>query len=94
VVAWRNDNMLALPHITGSECISLLEQLGYRAQKRAGGLASLRRGINVVIVPENATLSPALVAAILRSADVDPLDFLDALEEHGPTPSMPPSKVA
>jgi hypothetical protein len=86
--------MLALPHISGSECIALLLQLGYRAQKRGSGLVSLRRGINVVIVPENATLSPALVAAILRSADVDPLDFLQVHEERGPTPSLPPSKVA
>lgn len=86
--------MLALPHITGTECITVLEQLGYRAQKRASGLASLRRGINVVIVPESATLSPALVAAILRSADVDPLDFLAVHESRGPRPSWPPSKVA
>lgn len=86
--------MLALPHITGSECIAILEQLGYRAQKRASGLASLRRGANVVIVPENATLSPALLGAILRSAQIDPLDFLNVHEERGPTPSLPPSQVA
>jgi hypothetical protein len=41
----------------------------------------------MVIVPENATLSPALVAAILRTAKVEPLDFLSAIEVE-PASSM------
>jgi predicted RNA binding protein YcfA (HicA-like mRNA interferase family) len=86
--------MLALPHVSGAECISVLERLGFRPLDRGGGLASLRRNTNVVVVPESATLSPALIAAILRSADVDPLDFLRVLEDDGPTPSRAPPKVA
>lgn len=72
----------------------MLERLGYRRARAAGGLASLRRGAAVVVVPESATLSPAVIAAILRSADVEPLDFLLALDEEGPTPSHAPPKVA
>ena len=84
--------MLALPHVSGTECITALTtRFGYRLRSRAGGLASLASGANVVIVPENATLSPALVAAILRTAKVDPLDFLSAVD-CDPTPSVP--KVA
>jgi predicted RNA binding protein YcfA (HicA-like mRNA interferase family) len=86
--------MLALPHVSGTECIKVLERLGYRPQRRAGGLASLRREANVVVVPESATLSPAVIGAILRSANVDPLDFIRVLEEDGPTPSHAPPKVA
>lgn len=86
--------MLALPHVSGTECIHVLERLGYRPLKRGGGLASLRREANIVVVPESATLGPVLVAAILRSADVDPLDFLRVLEDEGPTPSHAPSRVA
>jgi predicted RNA binding protein YcfA (HicA-like mRNA interferase family) len=86
--------MLALPHVSGTECIEVLERLGYRPQRRAGGLASLRRDANVVVVPESATLSPAVIGAILRSANVDPLDFIRVLEEYGPTPSRAPPRVA
>jgi predicted RNA binding protein YcfA (HicA-like mRNA interferase family) len=86
--------MLALPHVSGTECIMVLERLGYRRARAAGGLASLRREANIVVVPESATLSPAVIAAILRSADVDPFDFLRVLDEEGPTPSHAPPKVA
>lgn len=86
--------MLALPHVSGTECIKVLEQLGYRRLKRGSGLASLRREANIVVVPESATLGPAVVAAILRSADVDPFDFLHVLEDGAPTPSHAPPKVA
>jgi len=83
--------MLALPHVSGTECVDALVRLGYRPHKRAGGLASLRRGANTVIVPESTVLSPAVVAAILRSADIDPLEFLRVLDdEDGPAPSHAP----
>lgn len=72
----------------------VLERLGYRPMKRAGGLASLRREANLIVVPESATLSPAVVAAILRSANVEPFDFLRVLDEESPTPSHAPPKVA
>lgn len=86
--------MLALPHVSGTECIDVLVRLGYRPLRRSGGLASLRREANVVIVPESATLSPAVIAAILRSAQVDPFDFLRVLEDDGPSPSRAPPRVA
>ncbi len=72
--------MLALPHVSGTECILALRRLGFRAQRRAGGLVTLARGQSHVIVPETATLGPALVNAILRAAEVEPFAFLDAFE--------------
>lgn len=82
--------MLALPHVSGSECIGALRRLGFRAQRRAGGLVTLGRGASHVIVPETATLGPALVGAILRAADVDPLEFLQAFEDR----AIPSENVA
>ena len=70
--------MLALPHLVGTECIAVLEKLGFVPQAMAGELTTLVRRGNQVVVPRTATLSPALVAAILRSAGVDALDFLNA----------------
>jgi predicted RNA binding protein YcfA (HicA-like mRNA interferase family) len=72
--------MLALPHVSGTECILALRRLGFRAQRRSGGLVTLGRGQSHVIVPETATLGPALVNAILRAAEVEPFEFLDAFE--------------
>jgi predicted RNA binding protein YcfA (HicA-like mRNA interferase family) len=87
--------MLALPHLSGSECIAILARHGFRRQRRAGGLATLQRGSEPgVVVPESATLGPALLAAILRAAGVDPLDFLRALEEQGPIPVPPISSTS
>ena len=92
-----SSRMLALPHVSGTECIRVFLRLGYRPLDRGGGLASLRRGDEIVIVPESATLSPAVVASILRSAHVDPFDFLVALKDvdaSEPVPSRPAPKVA
>jgi hypothetical protein len=86
--------MLALPYVSGVECIDVLARFGYRPRSRSGGLVSLQRDANVVIVPESATLGPALVGAILRTANIDPLDFLRALERRllrAPTEPSPSS---
>jgi len=39
-----------------------------------------------VTVPESATLSPPLVAAICRAADVEPLDFFRVLDARDRVP--------
>lgn len=72
--------MLALPHVSGSECIDLLERLGFRVHHRSTTLATLRRGTCLVAVPASATLSSPLVGAILRAAEIDPLVFLSLFE--------------
>jgi predicted RNA binding protein YcfA (HicA-like mRNA interferase family) len=72
--------MLGLPHLTGAEFIVALRRLGFRTKTRSSGLATMCRDVKCVVVPETATLSPALVASILRSAEVEPLDLLCALE--------------
>jgi predicted RNA binding protein YcfA (HicA-like mRNA interferase family) len=83
--------MLALPHVSGSECIDVMTRLGFRTQRRAGGLVTMRRGIDAVIVPETATLAPALLNAILRAAGVLPLEFLQALDAPVPRSFVPPA---
>lgn len=70
---------LPLPSLTSTECIAVLGRFGYRPGTRSGGLVSLHREANVVIVPDPSTLSPALLKAILRTADVDPADFVREL---------------
>jgi hypothetical protein len=72
--------MLALPYLSGDELVAALETLGFRTRARAAGLATMCRFGNAVVVPETATLSPALVAAILRTANVEPFDFARACD--------------
>lgn len=68
--------MFALPALSGRELVEVLGRFGYKLASRKGGLATLHRGHNVVVVPEAANLSPTLIRAILRTAEVDPLDFV------------------
>lgn len=68
--------MFALPALSGSELVEVLGRFGYKLAARSGGLATLARGHAVVVVPEAATLSPPLLRAMLRTAEIDPLDFL------------------
>jgi len=72
--------MLGLPHLSGTELMKSLRRLGYRTRARSGGLATMSRRANTILVPETATLSPAVVGAILRAADVEPLELLRAME--------------
>jgi hypothetical protein len=76
--------MFALPYLAGTELVSHLERFGYRVRSRSAGLATLAREANVVIVPEASTLSPTLVRAMLRTARVDPSEFVRLVEEQLP----------
>jgi predicted RNA binding protein YcfA (HicA-like mRNA interferase family) len=68
--------MLALPHLSADELVATLERLGFRREARAGGLATMCRYSHCVVVPETATLSPSLLGAILRAAEIEPFDFV------------------
>jgi len=80
--------MFALPTLSGTEIIAVLARFNYRERCRRGGLATLRRDHNVVFVPDAATLSPTLVRAILRTANVDPLEFLNELDAVRKSPQV------
>ena len=71
-----------------------LKRLGFRMKMRAAGLTTMCRYANAVVVPESATLSPTLVAAILRAAGVDPVDFLRVIERRSPPSTRPHRAVA
>ncbi len=86
--------MLALPHLSGDELVAALKKLGFRTMGRAAGLATMCRYGNAVVVPETATLSPALVAAILRAADVEPFDFTRVLDGRSTPREKAPIAVA
>jgi predicted RNA binding protein YcfA (HicA-like mRNA interferase family) len=86
--------MLALPHLSATELVTTLERLGFRTQTRANGLATMCRSSRCVTVPETATLSPALLGAILRAADVEPFEFVSEIDRRFPHPKEPAPAVA
>lgn len=81
--------MFSLLHISSTECVEVLARFGYRKGRQSGGLTEMKRDANVVYVPES-SLSPTLVRAILRTAKVDPFDFVRELEAR--LHSIPPAK--
>jgi hypothetical protein len=81
--AARGD-MFALPSLQGHEFVVAMRRLGFVVKSKAAGLSTLCRHSSAVIVPESATLAPALVRAMLRAAGVDPFDFLEALDAAYP----------
>lgn len=86
--------MLALPHLSGAECVDALRRLGFEPQRSGRGLVTMRSARGAVIVPEACTLGPALVAAIVRAAGIEPLDFLHALAGAPQVPAPSPSAPA
>jgi hypothetical protein len=72
--------MFALPYMSGAELVACLERFGYRVQRKSAGLATLARETNVVIVPEASTLSPTLLRAMLRTAQIDPGEFVRVID--------------
>lgn len=86
--------MLALPHLSGDELVATLERLGFRTEARANGLATMCRYSQCVVVPETATLSPSLLGAILRAADIEPFDFLCENDRRCPPPRESAPAVA
>ncbi len=76
--------MFALPSLHGRELVVAMRRLGFVVKARAAGLSTLCRHSNSVIVPEEAVLGPALIRAMLRAADVDPFDFLAAVDASFP----------
>jgi len=58
--------------VSGAELVAVLKKAGFRQAGPPGAFATLARRHDVVVVPQVADLSPVLVAALLRSAKLEP----------------------
>lgn len=76
--------MFALPSLQGHEFVVAMRRLGFVVTSQGAGLSTLCRRSAAVIVPENVTLRPVLVGAMLRAAKVEPFEFLHALDASYP----------
>ena len=72
--------MAKLPIISGDECISALERIGYRIARTKGSHVRLRcPGRRPVTVPRHPELDRSTLRSILRTADIRVGDFVKLL---------------
>ena len=68
--------MPKLPRISGSECISVLQRLGFAQVRQRGSHVVLRRGAHGCVVPLHRELKVGTLAGLLRQARIDPDEFI------------------
>ncbi|MFQ6122422.1 MAG: type II toxin-antitoxin system HicA family toxin [Dehalococcoidales bacterium] len=74
--------MARLPVISGSQCISALERIGYRVARTKGSHVRMRcPGRKPVTVPRHDELDRGTLRAILRTADVSVEEFNRLLKD-------------
>ena len=71
--------MPKLPRISGRECISALEKLGFVQVRQRGSHVIMRSGDRGCSVPMHRAIKVGTLRGVLKQADVDPDDFLNAL---------------
>ena len=72
--------MPKMPRISGRECVSGLQRLGFAQVRQRGSHVIMRRGSQGCAVPMHRELKIGTLAGILRQADVDPEEFIKALK--------------
>lgn len=72
--------MPQLPVISGDECITALERLGYYIARTKGDHVRLRcSGRKPVSVPRHRELDPGTLRSIIRVADISVKQFIELL---------------
>lgn len=73
--------MPKLPRISGAEAQRALERLGFIKLRQSGSHVMMRRAEKGCVVPMHAELKVGTLAGILRQANVQPEDFIEALRK-------------
>jgi predicted RNA binding protein YcfA (HicA-like mRNA interferase family) len=68
-----------LPRIGGRECVSALQRLGFSQVRQRGSHVIMRRGAQGCAVPMHRELKTGTLIGILRQAEVDLAEFVNAL---------------
>ncbi|MBM3325769.1 MAG: type II toxin-antitoxin system HicA family toxin [Calditrichaeota bacterium] len=75
--------MIALPIVSGKDCIKVLKKIGYYIKRRESSHIVMRRDypFTQVIVPDHKELDRGTLRAILRQADLSIERFNDLLRD-------------
>jgi len=73
--------MTRLPRISGRNCVSALQKVGFKIKRQHGSHIILRRDepFTQVVVPDHKELDTGTLRAILRQAGVSPDEFQELL---------------
>ncbi len=72
--------MPKLPHISGSEAVRALQQLGFGIIRQKGSHIVMRRGSSGCVVPNHREIKTGTLAGIIRQADISADEFIRALQ--------------
>jgi predicted RNA binding protein YcfA (HicA-like mRNA interferase family) len=68
--------MPKLPHISGKECVGILERMGFAQVRQKGSHVIMRRGERGCVVPMHREIKVGTLAGLLRQAGVEPDHFI------------------
>ena len=71
--------MPELPVVSGAEVIRALERLGFRVVRQRGSHVMMRRGVSACVVPLHRELKRGTLRGLLRQAEIDAEEFINAL---------------
>ena len=73
--------MPKLPRVSGAEAQRALERLGFIKLRQSGSHVVMRRGAKGCVVPMHSELKVGTLAGLLRQAEVEPEEFIEALRK-------------
>lgn len=70
---------MRLPRVSSRDAISALLALGFEIDRTRGSHTYLVKGEREVNIPKRDTIPVGLMKCVLRDADIQPQEFIDAL---------------
>ena len=74
--------MPKLPRISGKECVTILQILGFMQVRQKGSHVIMRRADRGCVVPLHRELKVGTLAGLLRQAGVESDDFTNAYQRR------------
>ena len=71
--------MPKLPHVSGTEAVRALQELGFEVIRQKGSHIVMRRGSQGCIVPNHREIKIGTLAGIIRQAGVSAEEFITVL---------------
>jgi predicted RNA binding protein YcfA (HicA-like mRNA interferase family) len=71
--------MPKLPHVSGTEAVRALQELGFEVIRQKGSHIVMRRGSQGCIVPNHREIKIGTLAGIIRQAGVSAEEFIAVL---------------
>ena len=74
--------MPKLPIVSGRECLAALQRLGFNVARQRGSHIVMRCGDRGCVIPDHREIRIGTLHGILKQANVDTEDFIEALRQR------------